>query len=82
MVVAGTEGREEEAEKNEEVGPAFAAVEECGGGDFTCEKQEAHSSEDCEWEIRSDVTEVGDAEPRAVVGEIVIGERLGDAWDE
>jgi len=82
VVVAGTEGSQEEAEENETVGPTFAGIEESDGGSFGEKKNETHCSEDGEWEIGSNVAEVGDAEPGALVRKIVIGERLGDASNE
>lgn len=82
VVVGGAECSEEETEENEEVGPTLAKIEKCRDGGFGEEKNEAHCSRDGERKIGSNIAEVGNAEPGALVGKIVIGERLRDARDE
>jgi hypothetical protein len=39
-------------------------------------------SDDGEREVRNNIAKVGDAEPSALVGKVVIGKRLRDRWEQ
>jgi hypothetical protein len=81
MVVGGAERSEDQAGEHYEVEPALAVIRECSRARFGQEDQAA-DSDDCEGDIGDDISEVWDAEPTAVVGEVVIGQRLRNPGKE
>jgi len=80
VIVARAERGEDERREHHKVKPALSTIREFDGA-RTEERNESPDSDDCEWEVRNDVAEVWNSEPGAVVGEVVIRERLGD-WRE
>jgi hypothetical protein len=40
------------------------------------ENYKSPDSDDSEWQVGDDIAEIGDAEPSAMIGKVVIGERL------
>src|SRR5215467_9236609 len=77
MVIGGAEGGENKGGEHDNVKPALASVREFLRARSE-EEDQAPDSNDGEGEIGGYVAEVRNAEPGALVGEVVVGEGLRD----
>ena len=77
VIVAGAEGREDEPDGDADPWPALASVDEVNLSRRE-QKEESPEPGQGEWDVREHISGVRDAEPGSLVGEAVIGLRLGD----
>ena len=82
MIVSGAECGEHQTNENEGVWPALAWIDKLIAARFSKEKDQAPNSRQKEQQIRSNIAEVRDAEPSALISKMMLGERLRRPRDE
>ena len=82
MIVGGAKCGEHQTDENENVWPALARIKKLIAARFPREKNQTPNSRHKKQQIRSDIAEVRDAEPSALVSKMMIGERLRGPRDE
>ncbi len=80
MVVRRAKRREGDSEKEDEVRRTLARLEKParGGSVFRREREKSPQADNEERDVRNNVQAIGNAEPRSLIGEIVIGLVLRD----
>ena len=82
MIVSGAECGEHQTDEKENVRPALAWIKKLIAARFSKEKGQTPNSSQKEQQIRSNIAEVRDAEPTALISKMMVGERLWRPRDE
>src|SRR6266850_1022440 len=82
MIVSGAECGEHQTDENESVRPAFAWIDKLIAVRFYEEKYQTPNPRHKEQGVRSNIAEVRDAEPTALIGKMMVGEWLRRPRDE
>jgi len=82
MIVGGPTGRQHKAEKEENVRPSLAGIDESFPAGGPAQKCQTPKSRHKKRDIRNNIAEVRDAQPASPIRELVVGKRLWSSREE